>query len=217
MKFKTKEKIRLRSAPGINSPILSEIPTNTVVESDEYTWKAVKLPDGTKGYCAAEYLEQVTIVAGKWCMPIAEKCFVLGQKFLNPDAVTYPKCKHHPGVDYPLKGATDVQLYYCADGEVIETGVHPQFGNYFFYYVPEVDRTFVYFHLRETAPSKGAYKAGMQCGFAGNTGKSFGAHLHLECMRGRKTSTERAALYTSKETLSAAAECADAFIRSRLS
>ncbi len=218
MKFQATETINLRSLPSINGAKVGSIAKGTVVESDEYKWKAVTLPNGDKGYCAAEYLEPppVTGQTNKWFAPIAAKCFTVGQPFLNPDPLTYPKCKHHPGVDYPLKGATNVQLYYCADGEVIESGSHPQFGNYFFYYVPEVDRTFVYFHLREDAPPKGKYKGGEQAGFAGTTGKSTGPHLHLECMKGRKTSKDRGGLYTSKEALMACAEDANVFIRSKL-
>lgn len=196
---------------------IGSIPAGTVVESDQYVWKEVILPNGAKGYCAANYLEPVTeSIQGKWFAPIAANCFAVGQKYLTPDADTYPVCKHHPGVDYPLKGATNVALYYCADGEVIESSIHPQFGNYFFYYVPEVDRTFAYFHLRDAAPAKGKYKGGQQAGFAGNTGKSTGPHLHLECMKGRKTSADRGGLYVSKEALMAAGEDADIFVRARL-
>lgn len=214
MKFKTTETINLRSGPSVDSPVLGKIAVGTILDSDEYAWKAVQLPDGKKGFCAATYLQAVP--ATKWFTPIRIDKFKVTQKFLNPDPITYPKTGHHPGTDYGTREEDNVPLYFCADGEVIESGKHNAFGNYFFYYVPEIDRTFVYFHLRDTAPAKIKYKVGEQCGIAGQTGLSYGIHLHLECMKGRKTSTDRMNLYTSKEALIAAAEDADAFIRLRL-
>ena len=214
MKFKATDAINLRSGPSVDSPKVGSIPKGTVVESDEYVWKAVTLPDGKKGFCAANYLEAVK---SKWYIPIRADKFKVTQKFLTPDSESYPITGVHPGTDYGTGGENNVPLYFCADGEVIETGAnHQYFGNYFFYYVPEVDRTFAYFHLRDTLPTKGAHKAGEQCGITGKTGLSYGIHLHLECIKGKKTSAQRAVLYTSKEALLAAAEDVDDFIRLRI-
>lgn len=152
-----------------------------------------------------------------WVPPIRVDKFKITQAFLVPDSVNYPKTGHHPGVDYGTQGETNIPVYFCADGFVIESASnHQYFGNYFFYYVPEVDRTFVYFHLKNVPPVLGVYNAGHQAGIVGNTGLSYGPHLHLECMKGRKNSANRAALYTSFEALKLAAEDADAYIRSKL-
>lgn len=220
MKFKSTDNVNLRKEPRVDSPKLVVIPAGTIVESDEHAWKAVTLPDGTKGFCSAKYLEEVkeSEATTKWHVPIREDKFIVTQKFLNPDPVTYVKTGVHPGVDYGTQGENDVPLFFCADGEVIEAGAnHKFFGNYFFYYIPEVDRTFVYFHLRDNPPVKGTYRDGEQCGITGKTGLSFGIHLHLECIKGRKNSTDRAKLYVSRESISTCAEDADAFIRARLS
>lgn len=214
MKFKATEGIKLRSGPSVDSPQIGSIPLGTIVESDEYAWKAVTLPDGKKGYCSAKYLEPLS--QSKWFPPIRIDKFKITQKFLAPDSNNYPKTGVHPGVDYGTQGEDNVPLYFCADGEVIESGSHSVFGNYFFYYVPEVDRTFVYFHLKNTPPTKMKYKAGEQCGVAGKTGLSQGIHLHFECIKGRKTSADRAALFTSKSAVELAAEDADVFVRARL-
>lgn len=151
----------------------------------------------------------------QWHRPIRADKFRPTQRFLNPDPI-YKITGHHPGTDYGTQGEDSVPLHFCADGEVIESGLHQAFGNYFFYYVPVVDRTFVYFHLRDEAPARGQYKVGQQCGITGATGMSEGVHLHLECMKGRRTSSDRARLYTSKDALAEAAEDADTFIRSRI-
>lgn len=151
MKFKATDNINLRSGPSVDSSKIGGIPAGTIVESDEYAWKAVTLPDGTKGYCAATYLELVenapaiSPAKSKWHAPIRADKFIVTQKFLTPDAENYPITGVHPGTDYGTQGEDNVPLFFCADGEVIETGAnHKYFGNYFFYYVSEVDRTFVY-------------------------------------------------------------------------
>lgn len=223
MKFKAIDNINLRSGPNVDSPKIGNVPVGTIVESDEYTWKSITLLDGTKGYCAATYLQQVQDTSptqtteSKWCAPIRADKFIVTQKFLTPDSKNYPITGVHPGTDYGTQNEDNVPLFFCVDGEVIETGTnHKYFGNHFFYYVPEVDRTFAYFHLRDALPAKGPHKVGEQCGITGKTGLSYGIHLHLECMKGRKTSADRARLYKSKDALIATAEDADAFIRSRI-
>ena len=174
------------------------------------------MSDGSTGYCAAAYLEAVA-EAPQWHAPIREDKFKVTQKFLNPNKKNYPVTGVHSGTDYGTQGLDGVPLYFCADGEVIETGVdHKFFGNYFFYYVPEVDRTFAYFHLRDSLPKKGKYKGGEICGIAGNTGFSHGIHLHMECIKGRKTSADRSKFCASKTALISAMEDSDKFIRERL-
>lgn len=213
MKFRATDDLNVRQQPAPTAAIVTTIPKGTVVDGDAATpWKSVTLVDGRKGFCSAQYLQP----AGAWSRPIRADKFKITQAFLAPDAVTYPRTGHHPGVDYGTQGEDGVQLYYVADGEVIESGVHAQFGNYFFFYVPEVDRTFVYFHLKGSAPAKGQKFAAQVAGICGTTGLSYGIHLHLECMKGKKTSSDRAALYTSFEALKAAAEDADVLIRSKL-
>lgn len=155
------------------------------------------------------------LMATKFTHPIPQKPRIT-QRFLVADSTNYPKTGVHPGVDYGTQGATMVPVYFVADGEVIESGFHGAFGNYFFLYVPGADRTFAYFHLAGVAPRVGPAKRGVACGFAGDTGQSDGIHLHLECIKGRVTSADRKRLFTSKENVAKYAEDADAFIKERL-
>lgn len=157
----------------------------------------------------------------KWYYPIRKDKFIIKQAFLNFDPESYTITGHHTGVDYSTKGENNVPLYFCSDGEVIESGKHRVYGNYFFFYVVGVDYTFAYFHLRDLAPSEGIYKAGSLSGIAGNTGSaSRGIHLHLECLKGKKFSNDRIPLFTAikpfKKAIKNAAEDPDKFIRSRL-
>ena len=209
------DEINLRAEPSVTGKILGKITKDTILESDKYTWKEVTLSNGKKGYCSASYLKKIEEAKATWHVPIRSDKFKLTQKFLNPDPI-YKKTGHHPGADYGTQGEKEVPLFFCADGEVIESGTHTAFGNYFFFYVASVDRTFVYFHLKDKAPVVGSYKAGAQCGITGQTGLSLGIHLHLECIKGKKTSADRSVLFTSKEALTLYAEDPDAFIRARL-
>lgn len=77
---------------------------------------------------------KVRHAAGRWGAPIRADKFVVTQAFFNPDPL-YKITGHHPGTDYGTRGEDDVPLYFCADGEVIESGSNDIFGNYFFYYV----------------------------------------------------------------------------------
>lgn len=162
--------------------------------------------------------------AKKWYVPIRADKFSPYEEneFLKYDPETYPTTKHHPGIDYRTHSTNDVSLHFCADGEIIESGFLPKsLGNYFCFYVPEVDHTFIYCHLCDTPPPKGKYNVGVQAGIAGTTGKSTGIHLHLECIKGRHTFASRMQIYTSETNLLQAAKDgtiknADAFIRSNL-
>lgn len=168
--------------------------------------------------------EPDVVIKIKWHPPIRGDKFspFKDNEFLKYDAETYPATKHHPGVDYSARGENGVTLHFCANGEIIESGhLERSLGNYFCFYVPEVDYTFVYCHLRDKAPADGQYEAGRIAGIAGNTGKSFGIHLHLECIKGRKRFADRMGIYKSEADLLKAAEDgtiqnADTFIKSRL-
>ena len=81
---------------------------------------------------------------------------------------------------------------FVLTGEIIESGLDPKFlGNYFSFMFLKLtvhSRISIYEmqHLLKVN-----IKPGVQCGIAGQTGYSKGIHLHLECLRGRKTSVKQ--------------------------
>ena len=91
----------------------------------------------------------------------------------------------HQGVDLASTGK--VPIYASADGVVIRAGVLGTYGN-----VVMIQHTIGgkrydtnYAHLDSFSVKKGQkVKAGQQIGIMGNTGRSFGIHLHFEIHNG---------------------------------
>lgn len=160
--------------------------------------------------------KQEVFTKKRWYSPIEDRFFKVTQEWLAHDAESYPKTQTHPGVDFGTQGTKNVKLFFCADGEVIESGFHKSFGNYFFYFVESVNKTFVYFHGANNAPEKGIYKGGEYAMTCGETGLHFGIHLHLECINGRVDSAKRSQLYTSKQAIIDCSEDAYLFLKERI-
>lgn len=106
-----------------------------------------------------------------------------GQRVLNG------KSEFHSGVD--LVGVGGTAVCSVCDGTVVQSRIVTdksnltwQWGNYVA--VQAKDGTTIYYcHLDSRAVKKGdKVKAGQRIGIMGNTGYSFGAHLHFEVRRG---------------------------------
>jgi murein DD-endopeptidase MepM/ murein hydrolase activator NlpD len=95
--------------------------------------------------------------------------------------------RRHEGQDVFADAGTP--LVAVRDGTVVETGDDGGRGNYVAIWSPEVDRTFVYLHMR--APTSFApgdpVEGGARVGAVGCTGSCWGDHLHLEMRAGRGT------------------------------
>jgi murein DD-endopeptidase MepM/ murein hydrolase activator NlpD len=80
-------------------------------------------------------------------------------------------------------------LVAIRDGSVVETGDDGGRGNYVAIWSPEVDRTFVYLHMRAPTPHAmgDPVQGGDRVGAVGCTGSCWGDHLHLEMRVGRGT------------------------------
>jgi murein DD-endopeptidase MepM/ murein hydrolase activator NlpD len=95
--------------------------------------------------------------------------------------------RRHEGQDVFADAGTP--LVSIRDGSVVETGDDGGRGNYVAIWSPEVDRTFLYLHMRAPTPLAvgDAVDGGERIGAVGCTGSCWGDHLHLEMRVGRGT------------------------------
>jgi murein DD-endopeptidase MepM/ murein hydrolase activator NlpD len=95
--------------------------------------------------------------------------------------------RRHEGQDVFADAGTP--LVAVRDARVVETGDDGGRGNYVAIWSPEVDRTFVYLHMRAPTPLAvgDAVDGGARVGALGCTGSCWGDHLHLEMRTGRGT------------------------------
>ena len=95
--------------------------------------------------------------------------------------------RRHEGQDvFADSGTPPVAI---RDGSIVETGDDGGRGNYVAIWSPQVDRTFVYLHMRAPTPHAvgDSVRGGDRVGAVGCTGSCWGDHLHLEMRAGRGT------------------------------
>ena len=113
--------------------------------------------------------------------------------FMIPLATGYVSCEfmcysNHTGIDLANRGDTSTPVYAAQAGTVIRAGWHSAYGNHVMiaHNINGKIMTTVYAHMH-SAPyvSVGQQVSrGTQLGTMGNTGNSFGAHLHFEVYEG---------------------------------
>ena len=113
--------------------------------------------------------------------------------FMIPLATGYVSCEfmcytNHTGIDLANRGDTSTPVYAAQAGTVIRAGWHSAYGNHVMitHNIKGRIMTTVYAHMH-SAPyvSVGQQVSrGTQLGTMGNTGNSFGAHLHFEIYEG---------------------------------
>lgn len=124
-----------------------------------------------------------TVPAGEWAMPLAKGSYRITSPY-GPRPCNGCS-KFHGGVD--LGAPEGTPIYAAAAGRVIWSGMYPSgsggmetYGN-----LIVIDHgggvTTMYAHQSKLIAQRDAVVAGgQQIGAVGNTGRSFGAHLHLE-------------------------------------
>jgi len=121
------------------------------------------------GYGNQEEVEQ----SGKLGFPVSSVTVTseYGNRTLNgePD--------FHGGMDFSCTGGV-TKIYASQDGEVISTQQSSSLGNYVLIKHEEGLYT-SYAHLNQKIVNKGEVKKGDPIGICGNTGNSYGAHLHF--------------------------------------
>ncbi|MGL4820246.1 MAG: M23 family metallopeptidase, partial [Bacilli bacterium] len=93
----------------------------------------------------------------------------------------------HYGIDIGKRGP-DVPIVAAADGVVIRSYYSSSYGNAVFinHYIDGRTYTTVYAHMESRAVSEGqTVSRGQFIGYMGNTGQSYGAHLHFEIHEGQ--------------------------------
>lgn len=91
------------------------------------------------------------------------------------------KASMHTGLD--IDGDTGDSVYAAAEGKVIESGAHTDFGNYILINHTRGIQT-KYMHLSKILVKKGQLvRKGEQIGLVGSTGRSTGSHLHYEVIK----------------------------------
>ena len=129
--------------------------------------------EGVNIYKGIERPENLVIKLEGFCFPIKSK--IVTSKFGYRPRFR----RHHYGID--IKGNTGDSIYAAFDGKV---RVRKYNGNGFGYYIVlrhDNGLETVYAHLsRQLVNVNQEVKAGQVIGLCGNTGHSFGSHLHFE-------------------------------------
>ncbi|WP_164668101.1 murein hydrolase activator EnvC family protein [Virgibacillus doumboii] len=90
---------------------------------------------------------------------------------------------YHYGVDFAHPTGTAVSA--AAGGVVTRSAYSSSYGNVIYIYHAQYDKTTVYAHLSSRSVSLGqSVSRGQTIGAVGNTGNSYGAHLHFEVHNG---------------------------------
>lgn len=90
---------------------------------------------------------------------------------------------YHYGID--IANATGTPIYAAASGVVTRSDYSDSYGNVIYIYHPQYNMTTVYAHLSSRSVGLGAnVSEGQYIGAMGNTGQSFGSHLHFEVHNG---------------------------------
>lgn len=89
----------------------------------------------------------------------------------------------HHGLDIAAPQGTPVNA--AAPGIVTRASYSPSYGNVVFIHHPQLNKSTVYAHLHKISVDAGEkVNSGQQIGTVGNTGNSFGNHLHFEVHQG---------------------------------
>ncbi|WJV30979.1 M23 family metallopeptidase [Rossellomorea sp. AcN35-11] len=95
------------------------------------------------------------------------------------------KRRYHYGIDVAARGSVPISA--AADGYVIKSHYSSSYGNvvYITHSINGQTFTTVYAHMASSSVSAGqAVNKGDRIGYMGNTGYSFGQHLHFELHAG---------------------------------
>lgn len=122
------------------------------------------------------------VVKGGWALPVGHSNPYISCLF-GPDSLN-GYYRFHNGLDITGGGFSGTGILAAKDGVVVEAGWDGSYGNYVVINHGMLDGesyATLYAHMSGLAVSSGQeVKQGQTIGYGGNTGLSFGAHLHYE-------------------------------------
>lgn len=173
--------LRLRTGPGTNYQVLKVLDDRQEVQiiGETGAWYKVRY-GGIEGFASKEYvkpLQSPSQAASAFVFPAA------AGNVSSPFGMRWGSM--HYGVDLAASG--NVQIYAAAAGTVSRSYYSSSYGNVVFvkHKISGQLYTTVYAHMKSRSVKEGdTVKQGQLLGYMGNTGQSFGQHLHFELHKG---------------------------------
>ncbi|MDM5187185.1 SH3 domain-containing protein [Bacillus sp. DX4.1] len=177
--------LKVRSGAGTNTTAIGSLQNGTQVQVVETvgTWYKIRFGSGY-GYVAQHYILQKQPQA-KQDTPSIPAVFKFPAQGKVSSTFDISWEQMHYGVDIAAPG--DVSIQAAAAGTVLKSYYSASYGNVVFvtHHIKEKLYTTVYAHLKDRAVQAGdQVQMGQLLGHMGNTGHSFGQHLHFELHNG---------------------------------
>ncbi|EMA6344221.1 SH3 domain-containing protein [Bacillus cytotoxicus] len=178
-------KLNVRSNAGSNSTIIGSLQNGTQVQVVETVGTWYKIRFGTAyGYVAKHYIIQ-NQAQNKKTNPSIPAVFKFPTQGKISSTFDMRWEQMHYGVDIAAQG--NVSIHAAASGKVVKSYYSASYGNVVFvaHRINGKLYTTVYAHMKDRAVKIGdTVQVGQLLGHMGNTGHSFGQHLHFELHNG---------------------------------
>ncbi|KFM99223.1 peptidase M24 [Bacillus clarus] len=177
--------LNVRSAASTNSTAIGSLQNGTQVQVVETvgTWYKIRFGTGY-GYVAKHYIVQNQAQA-KATTPSIPAVFRFPAQGKISSTFDMRWEQMHYGIDIAAQGNVSIQA--AAAGKVIKSYYSASYGNVVFiaHHINGKLYTTVYAHLKDRTVQVGdQVQVGQLVGYMGNTGHSFGQHLHFELHNG---------------------------------
>ena len=178
-------KLNVRSGAGTNNALIGSLQNGTQVQvvETEGTWYKIRFGTGY-GYVAKDYISQNQSQA-KQATPSIPAVFKFPAQGKISSTFDVRWEQMHYGIDIAAQG--NVPIHAAASGKVVKSYYSTSYGNVVFvaHQINGKLYTTVYAHMKDRAVQVGdQVQVGQVLGHMGNTGHSFGQHLHFELHNG---------------------------------
>ncbi|MDP7981071.1 SH3 domain-containing protein [Bacillus sp. WLY-B-L8] len=178
--------LKVRSGAGTNTAIIGSLTNGTQVQVVESvgTWYKIRYGSGY-GYVAQHYLVQGQQQPKQQATPSIPAVFKYPAQGKISSEFDVRWGEMHYGVDIAATGNVPIQA--AASGTVVKSYYSTSYGNVVFvaHRINGNLYTTVYAHMKSRAVKAGdTVQTGQLLGYMGNTGHSFGQHLHFELHNG---------------------------------